>query len=74
MSTCIVCHGQQPRASLSNRATTVMAVITAMTFSASGAAPTPLYHQYQESFGLTPLTLTIVFAASSIRIVAAGPS
>jgi MFS family permease len=71
MSTCIACSGQQPRASLSNRATTVMAVIAAMTFSASGAAPTPLYHQYQESFGLTPLMLTIVFAAYVLSLLTA---
>ena len=45
MSTCIACAAPQPRASLSNKATTFVAVITAMTFAASGAAPTPLYHQ-----------------------------
>jgi hypothetical protein len=49
--------------SLSNTATTVMAVVAAMTFSASGAAPTPLYQQYQETLGLTPFILTIIFAA-----------
>lgn len=37
-----------------------MAAITVMTFSACGAAPTPLYPQYQESFGLTPFMLTII--------------
>jgi MFS family permease len=63
MSACITCPGEQPRAVLSNRTTVVMAVITAMTFSASGAAPTPLYQHYQEIFGLTPVALTIVFAA-----------
>jgi hypothetical protein len=40
---------------LANPATIiVVAMITTMTFSASGAAPTPLYHLYQEHFGLTP--------------------
>jgi hypothetical protein len=48
-----------------------VAVITAMTFSASGAAPTPLYHQYQVSFGLTAFTLTIVFAAYVLSLLAA---
>src|SRR5260221_7990150 len=48
-----------------------MAVITAMTFSASGAAPTPLYQQYQESFGLTPLMLTVIFAAYVLSLLAA---
>ena len=50
MSICVACPRQQARASRSNTATTVMAAITVMTFSACGAAPTPLYHQYQESF------------------------
>jgi hypothetical protein len=37
---------------LANPATIiVVAMITAMTFSESGAAPTPLYHLYQEHFG-----------------------
>jgi hypothetical protein len=30
--------------------------------SASGAAPTPLYHEYQERFGLTAFMITIIFA------------
>jgi MFS family permease len=51
--------------------TTVVAVIAAMTFSASGAAPTPLYHQYQESFGLTPFTVTIIFASYVLSLLAA---
>jgi hypothetical protein len=71
MSTCTACAHQQPRTSLSNGITTVVAVIAAMTFSASGAAPTPLYHQYQESFGLTPFMVTIVFAAYVLSLLAA---
>src|SRR5205807_1259160 len=38
--------------SLSCNVTTVVAVGAAMTFSASGAAPTPLYQEYQSHFGL----------------------
>jgi hypothetical protein len=49
----------------------VVAVATAMTFSASGAAPTPLYHQYQDSFGLTPFAITIIFAAYVLSLLAA---
>ncbi|MGA8885223.1 MAG: MFS transporter, partial [Pseudolabrys sp.] len=71
MSICVACPRQQARASLSNTTTTVIAVFTAMTFSACGAAPTPLYHQYQESFGLTPFVLTIVFAAYVVSLLAA---
>jgi hypothetical protein len=49
----------------------VAAAIAAMTFSASGAAPTPLYHHYQESFGLTPFMVTIIFAAYVLSLLAA---
>jgi MFS family permease len=49
-----------PSGTLSCHVTTVLAAIT---FSASGAAPTPLYHEYQEHFGLTAFMITIIFAA-----------
>src|ERR1700719_2699444 len=71
MSLCVTCNETQPRPVLSHAATTVAAVVTAMTFSASGAAPTPLYHQYQESFGLTPFAVTTVFAAYVLSLLAA---
>jgi MFS family permease len=71
MNTCIACERQPQRTSLSNPATTVMAVITAMTFSACGAAPTPLYQQYQEAFGLTPFVVTIIFAAYVLSLLGA---
>jgi MFS family permease len=71
MSLCVTCNEAQPRPALSNATTTAVAVITAMTFSASGAAPTPLYHQYQESFGLTPFAITIIFAAYVLSLLAA---
>ncbi len=64
MATRTTCLRQEPRASLANPATMiVVAMITAMTFSASGAAPTPLYHLYQEHLGLTPALVTVIFAA-----------
>ena len=71
MSLCTTCSQPKQRPMLSNATTTVIAVITAMTFSASGAAPTPLYHQYQESFGLTPFAVTIIFAAYVLSLLAA---
>jgi MFS family permease len=71
VSFCVTCNEAQPRWALSNATTTVVAVITAMTFSASGAAPTPLYHQYQESFGLTSFAITIIFAAYVLSLLAA---
>jgi hypothetical protein len=48
---------------LSCYVTTATAVAAAITFSASGAAPTPLYYEYQEHFGLTAFMITIIFAA-----------
>jgi MFS family permease len=42
-----------------------------MTFAASGAAPTPLYHQYQEVFGLTPFMLTVIFGAYVLSLLGA---
>src|SRR6267154_6815302 len=72
MSACIDClAAPQPRASLSYKTTTVIAVITAMTFAASGAAPTTLYQRYQEVLGLTPFILTIIFAAYVLSLLAA---
>src|SRR5580765_7282431 len=72
MSACIDCiAAPQPRASLSHKATTVIAVITAMTFAASGAAPTTLYQRYQETFGLTPFVLTVIFGAYVLSLLTA---
>src|SRR5258708_24897752 len=72
MSACVDClAAPQPRASLSYKATTVFAVITAMTFAASGAAPTTLYQRYQEVFSLTPFILTIIFGAYVLSLLAA---
>jgi Major Facilitator Superfamily len=71
MTMCVACSQTRPRKGLSNATTTVVAVIAAMTFSASGAAPTALYHQYQDSFGLTPFAITIIFAAYVLSLLAA---
>ena len=72
MMTRTTCLRQEPRASLANPATMiVVAMITAMTFSASGAAPTPLYHLYQEHFGLTPALVTVIFAAYVLSLLLA---
>ena len=69
--TWITCPRQPQRVSLSYRTTTLTAVITAMTFAASGAAPTPLYHQYQEAFGLTSFMLTVIFGAYVLSLLGA---
>jgi MFS family permease len=70
MSASIACR-PQPRTSLSYKATTFIAVITAMTFAASAGAPTMLYQRYQETFGLTPFILTIVFGAYALSLLGA---
>ena len=61
----------RPPGTLSCYVTTVTAVAAAITFSASGAAPTPLYHGYQEHFGLTPFMITIIFAAYVLSLLLA---
>jgi MFS family permease len=71
MSACIACRAPQSRASLSYKATTLIAVITAMTFAASGAAPTTLYQRYQETFGLTSFILTVIFGAYVLSLLGA---
>jgi MFS family permease len=58
----MACPSSPRRGTLSCHVTTVTAVIAAMTFSASGAAPTPLYQEYQSHFGLTPFMVTVIFA------------
>ena len=60
-----------PPGTLSCYVTTITAVAAAITFSASGAAPTPLYHEYQEHFGLTPFVITIIFAAYVMSLLLA---
>ena len=52
-----------PPGTLSCYVTTATAVAAAITFSATGAAPTPLYYEYQQHFGLTPFIITMIFAA-----------
>ena len=59
------------RWTLSTRATTVFAALTAISFSATSSAPTPLYHLYQENMHLLPLTITLIFAAYAFAMLAA---
>ncbi len=62
-------HAAKPL--FSTRAMTFFATAAAITFSASAAAPTPLYRHYQEAFGLSPAVLTIVFSAYVFSVLAA---
>jgi hypothetical protein len=56
---------------LSARATTAYATVTAISFSAASSAPTPLYHFYQQTMGLDPLTITVIFASYAFAMLAA---
>ena len=62
---------ETPRAALSARATTIYAVLTAISFSATSSAPTPLYHYYQQAFGLSPLLVTLIFASYVFALLGA---
>ena len=54
---------------LSRPLATVLAFTALASFLAASAAPTPLYRVYQQDFGLTPLMLTVVFAAYSFGLL-----
>jgi MFS family permease len=47
------------------------ATAVAITFSAVASAPTPIYRLYQETLGLTPFEITLIFAIYAITIVIA---
>lgn len=57
------------RRAFSPRVTTLYAVATAISFSAASSAPTPLYHLYQQSMGLSALTITVVFGAYAFAML-----
>ncbi len=56
-------------ATLSRRAAVTFAFAALAIFLVTSAAPTPLYRLYQQDFGLTPLMLTVVFAAYSFGLL-----
>jgi len=49
---------------------TVYAALTAISFSAASSAPTPLYHFYQQTMALSPMLVTVVFAAYAFALLA----
>eukprot|EP01037_Dinobryon_pediforme_P028591 gene28591-31932_t len=69
MSIVSVTAAPHPRLSLP--ATTVYAALVAVTFSATSSAPTPLYRLYQETLGLSPLAITVIFAIYAFAMLAA---
>ena len=60
-----------PARSASTSITAVYATATAITFSAVSGAPTPIYRFYREALGLTPFTITLIFATYSFTMIAA---
>src|SRR5271154_6081527 len=59
-----------PARPVSRSITAVYATATAITFSAVSAAPTPIYRFYREALGLTPFTITLIFATYSFTMIA----
>jgi Major Facilitator Superfamily len=51
--------------------TAIFATATAITFSTVAGAPTPVYRFYREALGLTPFTITLIFAVYSLTMIAA---
>ncbi len=68
MSTTVATIAARP---VSRSIAAVYATLTAITFSAVAAAPTPIYQLYRETLGLTPFTITFIFAVYSFTIIAA---
>src|SRR5580693_2481160 len=60
-----------PARTVSSSITAVYATVTAITFSAVSAAPTPIYRFYRETLGLTPFAITFIFAVYSFTMIAA---
>ena len=71
MPSAIASAAPAPRPAPSRRGLTIFGVVAAVTFSASSSAPTPLYRLYQEHLGLSPLLLTVIFAAYAFSFLAA---
>jgi len=51
--------------------TLAYSTLTSITFSAVASAPTPIYRLYQVILGLTPLTVTLIFAVYSFTMIGA---
>lgn len=49
----------------------IFLAITTLCFFAASSAPTPLYHLYQEAWGFSSGTLTLVFAVYALSLLAA---
>ena len=54
---------------MSNRAAFVLFVSLVVSFIAGSAAPTPLYSVYQAAWGLSPVTVTVVFGVYAVAVL-----
>ena len=68
MSSCVATIPARP---ISRSFAVAYATLTAITFSAASAAPTPIYRLYREALGLTPFAITFIFAVYSFTMIAA---
>ncbi|MBV8794955.1 MAG: MFS transporter [Hyphomicrobiales bacterium] len=59
-----------PARPVSRSMTAAYATATTITFMAVSAAPTPIYRFYRETLGLTPFTITFIFAIYSFTMIA----
>jgi MFS family permease len=60
-----------PVRTVSSSITAAYATLTAITFSAVSAAPTPIYRFYRETLSLTPFAITFIFAVYSFTMIVA---
>jgi MFS family permease len=60
-----------PVSYFSHRAMHVFAAVTLAAILGGSSAPTPIYHLYQESWGLAPVTLTIIFSVYALVLLGA---
>src|ERR1700759_718317 len=67
--------GQQAGSRLSGRITGTPAIILlaslTVSFLAASGAPTPLYDVYQQHWGFSPITTTLIFAVYAITVLCA---
>ncbi|MFC9897746.1 MFS transporter [Nocardia sp. NPDC127579] len=61
----------QPRAQLSSRHTFTLAASLIVSALASTSAPTPIYPIYQDLWGFTPVTVTVVFGTYAVSVLLA---
>lgn len=74
MNSCSITQNEHamplPARRFSTRFLGIFSVAAAILFFASSAAPTPLFRFYQDQFRLSPLMLTVIFAAYALSVLA----